>query len=406
MSKVPNKSKSFQRQTSLGTTTKVLRLRLKDKHATHLLAQSREVNQVWNFCQEASLKILEREQRFCSGYDLDRLTAGATKEGLSLHSQTLQAISSEYCTRRRQFKKCKLRWRISRGAKRSLGWIPFKACAIKYKAGQVHYQGVPLSLWDSYGLSGYTMRSGSFCEDARGRWYLNVTVDVKKPEVSSGTASIGLDLGLKDFATLSSGEHIEAQKIYRGAELKLAVAQRANKKKRVKAIYAQISNRRKDFLHKKSAELVKGYGAIFVGNVSASKLAKTRMAKSVLDAGWSTFRAMLKYKCDHAAVWFVEVDERYSTQVCCVCHVRTGPKGLAELAVREWSCSVCGTQHDRDTNAAMNILARGLAQMGTATAGEARAVETAVNKDSGAICFMAGVGHDPLDAGITAPSGR
>ena len=82
---------------------------IKDKHAKHLLEQSREVNQVWNYCQETSLKILARERRFCTGYDLDQLTAGATKEGLSLHSQTLQAVSAEYCTRRRQFKKVKLR---------------------------------------------------------------------------------------------------------------------------------------------------------------------------------------------------------------------------------------------------------------------------------------------------------
>ena len=410
MKSKPVHSKSAKRQAALGVTTKVLRLRIKDKHASLLLAQSREVNQVWNFCQEASLKILERESRFCTGYDLDQLTVGATKEGLSLHSQTLQAISSEYCTRRRQFKKCKLRWRVSRGVKRSLGWIPVKAAALRYKGGQVHYQGKPISLWDSYGLEDYELRSGSFCEDARGRWYLNVTVDVEKPEASTGTRSVGIDLGLKDFATCSDGAKIEAQQIYRGAEVVLTVAQRANKKRRVKAIHAKIANRRKDFLHKLSTGLVQGNGAIFVGNVNASGLAKTKMAKSVLDAGWSAFRTMLKYKCDHAAVWFDEVNESYSTQECCVCHTRTGPKGLADLAVRQWSCSACGTQHDRDTNAARNILARGLVLMELSSAGDAKAVEAALNKDSRnklmQSAFAAGVGQGPLDAEIIAPSGR
>ena len=401
-------SKSAQRQQTLGVVTKVLRLRIKDKHASLLLAQSREVNQVWNFCNETSQKILARERRFCTGYDLDALTSGATTgdEGLTLHSQTLQAVSSEYSTRRRQFKRAKLRWRVSRGSRRSLGWIPFKASAIAYRGGQVHYQGRAIGLWDSFGLSDYALRSGSFNEDARGRWYLNVTVEAKRPEPSSGKAAVGIDLGLKDFATLSGGQKIEARSFYRDLEPALAVAQRANKKARVKGIHAKIAKRRKDFLHKRSTQLVSEHGTIFVGNVNAKALAQTRMAKSVLDAGWSTFRTLPKYKCDHAAVWFDEIDERYTTQDCTACHARTGPQGLIDLGVRRWTCRVCETTHDRDTNAAKNILARGLALMEKTTAAEARADETVVNKDSGAIGAMAGVGHDPLDAGITAPSGR
>ena len=377
-------SKSAQRQAALGVTTKVLRLRIKDKHATYLLAQSREVNMVWNYSQDLALQVLQREHRFMSAYDMAEYTKGAAKEGLSLHSQTIQAVSEEYCTRRRQFKKAKLRWRVSHGSKRSLGWIPVKAMALRYKNGQVHYQGVPISLWDSYGLKDYALRSGSFCEDARGRWYLNVTVDVKKPEASQGQGAVGIDLGLKDFANFSDGSKEKAQKIYRGAEEKLAVVQRAKNKKRVKAIHAKIANRRKDFLHKLSTELVKKNGAIFVGDVNAAGLAKTKMAKSVLDAGWSTFRTMLKYKCDNAAVWFDEVNESYSTQECSACHARAGPKGLVDLAVREWACNACGAEHDRDTNAAKNILARGLILMQISIAAEARAVEAAMNKAAGA----------------------
>jgi hypothetical protein len=80
-------------------------------------------------------------------------------------------------------------------------------------------------------------------------------------------------------------------------------------------------------LHKLSTALVEQYGAIFIGNVNASALAKTRMAKSVLDAGWSLFRTMLQYKGDDAGVWFEEFDEAYSTQTCSCCKKRTGPKG-------------------------------------------------------------------------------
>ncbi len=394
-------SKSAKRQEALGVTTRVLRLRIKDKHAAHLLAQSREVNQVWNYSQDLALKVLARENRFMSAYDMAAYTKGAAKEGLSLHSQTVQAVSEEYCTRRKQFKKAKLRWRVSHGSRRSLGWIPVKASALGYRNGQVQYQGKALSLWDSYGLANYQLRSGSFSEDARGRWYLNVTVDVKKPELSPGKSSIGIDLGLKDFAALSNGQTVQAQQFYRDLEPALAVSQRAGNKQRTRAIHAKIANRRKDFLHKLSTRLVKEYGAIFVGNVNAAGLAKTNMAKSVLDAGWSTFRTQLQYKGDSAGSWVREVNEAYSTQECSCCHARTGPKGLEGLGVRQWACSGCGALHDRDTNAAQNIRARGLLALEKefSTAGEARAVEAAVNEVAGASAAT-GAGHGPLVAGI------
>ena len=88
-------------------------------------------NQVWNYSNELSFKVWQRERRFLSAYDLDRYTSGATKEGIPLHSQTVQAINAELVTRRKQFGKVKLRWRVSGGSKRSLGWVAFKACAIR-----------------------------------------------------------------------------------------------------------------------------------------------------------------------------------------------------------------------------------------------------------------------------------
>jgi putative transposase len=128
---------------------------------------------------------------------------------------------------------------------------------------------------------------------------------------------------------------------------------------RVRAIHAKIANRRKDSLHQLSTRLVRGYDTIFVGNVNASTLAKTPHAKSVLDAGWSAFRTMLRYKCDFAGATFAEVDEAFSTQTCSACDSRSGPKGIAGLGIRAWTCSGCGTVHDRNVNAAKNMLAAG-----------------------------------------------
>ena len=95
------------------TFTRVLRLRLKDKHARALREHAYWVNQVWNYCNDLSFKVLKREHRFLSGFDLQKYTAGATREGLPLHSQSVQAIAEEYALRRKQFKKTKLRWRVS-----------------------------------------------------------------------------------------------------------------------------------------------------------------------------------------------------------------------------------------------------------------------------------------------------
>jgi putative transposase-like DNA-binding protein len=261
------------------TAAQVLRLRVKDKHAAWLGGLAREVNTVFNYCNELSVKVFERERRFLSGFDFWPFLKGVTRGDCALHLpvQAVQEIAEEYARRRRQHRKIRLAWRKSGGARRSLGWIPFKVRTLRYRGGQVYFAGRWLSLWDSYGLGNFELRAGNFSEDSRGRWYLNV----------------------------------------------------------------------------------KANGAIFVGNVNASALAKTRQAKSVLDAGWSAFRTMLQYKCAHAGVWFAQVDEAFSTQTCSVCNSRAGPKGRKDLGIRGWQCPVCGAIHDRNVNAAHNILAAG-----------------------------------------------
>ena len=113
-------------------------------------------------------------------------------------------------------------------------------------------------------------------------------------------------------------------------------------------------------MHKASSYLVKNHALIVVGDLSAGKLVKTKMAKSVLDTGFSAFKTMLKYKCQQAGVWYIEVNESYTTQTCSCCGSRSSsPKGRAGLRIREWTCSACDTTHDRDVNAAKNILALG-----------------------------------------------
>ncbi len=294
-----------------------------------------------------------------SEYDLQKeLKTIRVERDLSLGAATVQSVISQHAKSRKQFKKNKLQWRCSGGAKRALGWIPFKAAGIKLLNGQIRFCGEFFGLWDSYDLSKYTLGTGSFSQDARGRWYFNVTVpDEAKP--STGTSAVGIDLGWKEAATTSTGEKITGR-FYRASEEKLGIAQRANKKSRARAIHAKVTNQRKDMLHKFSAQLVKNNGAIFVGNVSSKAMVKLN-GKSTLDAGWAMLKTQIQYKSIAAGIVYEEINERYTTQTCscCGCISRNSPKGRAGLGIREWTCVECGSTHDRDVNAALNILARG-----------------------------------------------
>ena len=139
---------------------------------------------------------LQRTGKFFSAFDLHAYTKGASKAGLDLHSQSIQAINEELVLRRKQFKKAKLRWRVSGGSRKSLGWIPFKVSGISYQNGQIKYAGQFFGLWDSYGLAKYTFKTGCFTQDARGRWYICVA-ELKEPVVkvkNENTEAIGIDL--------------------------------------------------------------------------------------------------------------------------------------------------------------------------------------------------------------------
>ena len=340
---------------------KTLKLRIKDKHSAVLNQMACEVNFVWNYVNDLGFKHLKRKGEFLSAYDIAKYTKGTSKE-CNLHSQTIQAVTEELVTRRKQFKKAKLKWRVTnkKSARRSLGWIPFKKIAIKYANGYVQYGKHQFRVWDSYGLSQYSVKTGSFVEDACGRWYVCLVVESSKTVKTTSTKAIGIDLGLKDIATCSDDTVISNPKFYRKYEQKLGIAQRARNKKRVRALHAKIGNCRKDYLHKSSTMLVKKNALIVVGDLSAKKLVKTKMAKSVLDTGFSALKTMLKYKCENAGVLFEEVNERFTTQICSCCgEITTGsPQGRADLRIRVWECE-CGSINQRDLNSAKNILALG-----------------------------------------------
>ncbi len=154
--------------------------------------------------------------------------------------------------------------------------------------------------------------------------------------------AIGLDLGLKSTVATSDGEKLESGHFYRNIEQKVAQAQRRGHKHQAKRLHRTAARRRKDALHKFSRRIVDQYQHIVIGDVSIAQLVKTRMAKSVLDSAWGMLKTQLQYKGRQAGRSVQFVSERYTT-----------------LDVRIWMCSECGGIHDRDINAARNILSAG-----------------------------------------------
>jgi len=330
------------------------RYRIKGKPARTLVLQAREVNVVWNFCGSTQEAARRHNKRWPSGFDLINLTTGAARE-LGLHSDTMQAVCKEFAARRNKIRK-RPRWR----GKKSLGWVPFQAArAIKIEDGTATFLGHRYRLWYSRPIDG-AIKCGCFSADAAGRWYLNLQCEIDEVD-DCGSAEVGIDLGLKTLAATSGGEKIENLRHGRAMQAKLARAQRAGRKRTVRQIHAKIERRRRHHLHEVSKRLVQQNRLVAVGNVSAAKLAKTRMAKSVYDASWSTLRHQLRYKAVRHGAVYVEVDERWSSQLCSACGSLplSRPKGIAQLGVRHWTCSDCGADHDRDLNAARNILVSG-----------------------------------------------
>lgn len=330
---------------------KTFRYRIKDSNVRQKLARmASDVNFVWNYCNATSMEYLDKKGVWLSAYNLHKLTSGCSVE-MNITAATINLVCCKYVDSRRAAKRRKLSWR---SYKRSLGWIPFRAQCISVCNGYAVYRRQRFKIWHSRPLGGI-IQCGSFSQDAQGRWYISVTCEVPDFTGQAKGDTVGLDLGLKTIATLSDGTQVRRENPTAKHANGLAAAQRARKKRRSVAIHAKIRNIRKDWNHKQTTALVKQYSQIFVGDVSPSKLMRTRLAKSVSDAGWGDFKTMLKYKAIALGVDYQEVKEKFSTVTCSTCLQRTGPSGLRALGVREWTCS-CGATHNRDVNAARNIL--------------------------------------------------
>ncbi|AEM82653.1 RNA-guided endonuclease InsQ/TnpB family protein [Streptomyces violaceusniger] len=207
--------------------------------------------------------------------------------------------------------------------------------------------------------------------DAAGRWFVSMLVEDTIAPAPATSAAVGLDAGVTSLVTLSTGEKIANPRYERRDRARLAKAQRelsrkakgsANREKarrRVARVHARIADRRRDFLHKLTTRLVRENQTVVIEDLTVRNLLKNgRLARAISDAAWTDLRMMLEYKCAWYGRELLTVDRWFpSSKLCGNCGT---VREKLPLNVRQWTCG-CGTVHDRDVNAARNILAAGLA---------------------------------------------
>jgi putative transposase len=209
--------------------------------------------------------------------------------------------------------------------------------------------------------------------DTVGNWYACFSCEVEIKPLPASEKAIGIDVGLKSFATFSTGEKIANPHFFRLDEKELAKAQRklskaekgtperAKRRKAVCHIHQRIANRRKDFAHKLSRRIVNEFGIIALEKLNTKGMLQNHcLAKSISDAAWNQFAQYTQYKAENAGRECVLVDPRNTSKRCSRC----GTLVEKSLSVRVHSCPVCGLEIDRDKNAAINILALGLQGLG------------------------------------------
>ena len=225
------------------------------------------------------------------------------------------------------------------------------------------------------------IKSATISRHASGKYYISLLCKEEINELPKTNSAIGIDLGITDFAILSDGQKIDNHKFTSKMEKKLKREQRKlskrallaknkgiplseaknyqKQKRKAARLHEKVMNQRTDFLNKLSTEIIKNHDIICIEDLNVKGMLRNhKLARSISDVSWSSFVAKLQYKADWYGREIIKVDTWFpSSQICSECGHKDGKKSLD---IREWTCPICHTHHDRDINASINILTEGL----------------------------------------------
>ena len=225
------------------------------------------------------------------------------------------------------------------------------------------------------------IKSATISRHASGKYYISLLCKEEISELPKTNSAIGIDLGITDFAILSDGQKIDNNKFTSKMEKKLKREQRKlskrallaknkgiplseaknyqKQKRKVARLHEKVMNQRTEFLNKLSTEIIKNHDIICIEDLNVKGMLRNhKLARSISDVSWSSFVAKLQYKADWYGREIIKVDTWFpSSQICSECGHKDGKKSLD---IREWTCPICHTHHDRDINASINILIEGL----------------------------------------------
>ncbi|MBZ6091879.1 transposase [Streptomyces olivaceus] len=339
------------------------------------------VRKVYNLALAARTEAWTRQERVNYNATSAMLTAWKKTDELA-YLNDVSSVPLQQCLRHLQaafagFYGKRARYPRFKSKKRSRKSAEYTTSGFRFRDGRLTLAKMtdPLDIvWSRPLPEGAIPSTVTVSQDAAGRWFVSMLCDDKPAMPAPANAAVGIDAGLTTLLTLSTGEKIANSRHKRRDRVRLARAQRnlakkqkgsanrAKARRRAAKVYARIADRRRDHLHKLTTRLVRENQTLVIEDLSVRNMVKNhKLARAISDAAWSEFRSMLEYKAQWYGREVIAVDRFFpSSKLCSACGTL---QSKMPLNIRTWTCD-CGTVHDRDVNAAKNILAVGL----TATA--------------------------------------